>query len=178
MIQSFIPYLISLFGNKIVWIYNLNVGYLIYIFGGYIIHNYSFSVMIKLIIYLLGLLSFFVHLIGTQILTFRYNYVIRLHKGYLNLPCILYSCSFFLFIKEYSYLINSIIKKDYINKIGSLTLGPFFMHLSIRESISKFPKFQKIISFNLLFYSLVIFIICIIISFILKKIPLLKLLVP
>ena len=176
--QAFIPYIISLFGNKIVWIYRLNIGYLIYIFGGYIIQNYSFSFKAKIIIYMLGIFSFLIHLNRTKILTFRYKKIITLHKGYLNLPCILHSSSFFLFVKEYYYLITKIINKKYINKIGALTLGPFFMHLTVRETISRFTKFQKLISFNLLFYSFFIFSICIIISSILRKIPLLKILVP
>ena len=176
--QAFIPYLIGLLNSKIVWIYELKIGYLIYIFAGYIIHNHKFSKIIKYIIYTLGLLSFLIHLIGTQVLAFRYNTVKRLHKGYLNLPCIFQSCSLFLFVKENYYLVAKIINKEYINKIGSLTLGPFFMHLTVNETISKFPKFQKLINFNVLFHSFVVFAICIIISFILKKIPLTKILVP
>jgi surface polysaccharide O-acyltransferase-like enzyme len=174
--QALIPYLITLFGKKIVWIYNLNVGYLIYIFAGYIIHNHIFSKLTKIIIYLFGISSFFIDLIGTQILAFKYKKIILIHKDYKNLPCILYSCAFFLFIKEYYYLIFKIINKKYINKLGSLTLGPFFMHLVVNEIASKFTKFNQLIRFNSLFYALVIFSICIIISYILKKIPLFKLL--
>ena len=176
--QVLIPYLINLFGNKIVWIYQLNVGYLIYIFAGYIIHYNTFSNLFKIIIYILGIVSFFTHLIGTKILTFRYNKIIRLHKGYLNLPGVFYSCSLFLFIKEYYYLITKIINKKYIIKIGSLTLGPFFMHLTLNETITKFPKLIKLINFNILFHSSVIFTVCIFISSIFKKIPLFKYLVP
>ena len=176
--QAFIPYIISLYGNKIVWIYKLNIGYLIYIFGGYIIHNYSFSTNAKIIIYIIGIFSFLIHLNGTKILTFRYQRIIILHKGYLNLPCILHSSSLFLFVKENYYLVTKIINKKYIQKIGSLTLGPFFMHSAVIETISRFKKIQRAISFNLLFHSLFIFSICIILSSILKKIPLLKILVP
>lgn len=172
--QSFIPYSFSLLGNKLVWVYKLKIGYLIYIFAGYIIHNYPFSKLSKVIIYIIGIFSFFVHLIGTKILTFRYRTINKLQKGYLNLPCIFHSCSFFLFIKEYSYLVTKIIHKKYINEIGSLTLGPFFMHLTVNETIYKFSKFKKLIDFNLLFHSSVIFSICLILSYILKKIPIIS----
>ena len=170
--QAFIPYIISLFGNKIIWIYNLNIGYIIYIFGGYIIQNYIFTKNAKIIIYILGIFSFLIHLIGTQVLTFKYHKIIMLHKGYLNAPCIIYSCSLFLFVKEYFFIITKIINKKHINKIGSLTLGPFFIHLTIREVIEKFSKFKTLMSYNLLMYSFITFSICIIISYILKKIPL------
>ena len=176
--QSFIPYIISLFGDKIIWIYKLKIGYLIYIFGGYIIHQYTFSKLTKIIIYITGFFSFFIHLVSTNILTFKYNRIITTHKGYLNLPCIFYSCSLFLFITEYFLLITKFIDIKFINKVGSLTLGPFFMHLTIKETFEQFPKIKKIISFNLLLYSSVIFGISIILSLLLKKIPLLKMLVP
>ena len=176
--QSFIPYIFSLFGNKMIWIYRLNIGYLIYIFAGYIIHNYTFSIFLKVIIYLSGIFGFLIHLFGTQILAFRYKKIIKLHKGYLNLPCILYSCSLFLFIKNNFCFVSKIMNKKFINKIGSLTLGPFFIHLPLRETIFKFVMLNKLIGFNRLFYSLILFTLCIIISSILKKIPFLKILVP
>ena len=176
--QSIIPYLINLFADKMIYIYKINVGYMIYIFARYIIHNYNFSRLSTKIIYILGILSFFINLLGTNILTFRYNRIIIIHKGYLNLPCILHSCSFFVFVKNYSYLVYNKIDKKYINKIGSLTLGPFFMHLVVIETFNKFFKFDNLIKFNVLLSSFIIFSICLVISSILKKIPILKILVP
>ena len=52
------------------------------------------------------------------------------------------------------------------------------MHLTVRETISRYIKIKKAVSFNILFHSLFIFSICIILSSIFKKIPLLKILVP
>ena len=170
--QAAIPYLIKLFGNKIVWIYNLDIGYLIYIFAGYIIHNHKFSKIEKYMIYTLGILSFCVDFIGTKISTFKHKKINIIHKGYLNLPCILYSCALFLLIKEHCNIIFKFIKKRHINLIGSLTLGPFFLHFPVIETIIKFPEFNNLISFNILFKSLVIFFICILLSGLLKKIPL------
>ena len=69
--QAAIPYILQLCGNKIIFIYKVNIGYLIYAFAGYIIHNQHFSNKIKIIIYILGILSFFIHLIGTQILNIK-----------------------------------------------------------------------------------------------------------
>lgn len=176
--QSFIPYLIVLIGKNIIYIYKINVGYLVYIFAGYIIHNHKFSRLTKIIIYLAGIFSILIHLIGTNILTFKYNRIIQIHRGYLNLPAIFHSCALFLFIKENSYIIFKILDKNLINRIGSLTLGPFFLHLVIRETIDKFFKFDIFINYSLLLSSFVVFFICILLSAILKKIPLLNLLVP
>lgn len=176
--QAFVPYLINLFEMKIVWIYNLKMGYLIYIFAGYIIHNYKFSKYQKYIIYIFGAASFITHFFGTLICFLTNKYNLRLHKGYNNFPCILYSCSIFLLIKENIVIISGKKIKKFINNIGSLTLGPFFLHYPLIETISLYPKLYKFISFNTLFFSFFIFLFCLIISKILKLIPFIKILVP
>ena len=170
--QSFVPYLIRIFNLKIVWIYNINVGYLIYIFAGYIIQNYKFNKLQKIIIYFLGIFGLLIHNFGTQILTLKYKKIKMLHKGYLNFPCVLYSCSLFKFIKDNSYFIFRFINKEFINKIGSLTLGPFFMHIPIKQFCLKFFGINKFKFSYRFFGGIFICIICLIITFILKKMPL------
>ena len=123
-----------------VWIYNINVDNLIYIFAGYIIQNYNFSKSNRLKIYSLGIMCFFIHFYGTQILTLKYGKIIRLHKGYRNLPCVIYSCSLFLLIKENCHFLFRIINKNYINKIGTLTFGPFFLHMIVKKTYDKYFK--------------------------------------
>ena len=97
--QSLIPYLIDLIYPSLIWIYSIKSEYIIYIFPGYIIQNYKFSSLLKFIIYFLGFIGLLIHIYGTQILTLRNKKIIFLHKGYYNIPCLLYSCSIFLFIK-------------------------------------------------------------------------------
>ena len=117
-------------------------------------------------------------MIGTQILTLRFKKLNLMHKGYFNLPCILYSCSVFLFIKENGYLLFKIINARYINKIGSLTIGPFFIHLPLIETFQKYIKFN-LFSFCYRFFGGIIFCsISLIITAIMKKLPLFKYIVP
>ena len=176
--QAFIPYLINIFEIKIVWIYTLKLGYTIYIFAGYIIHNYKFSIRQKYIIYIFGIISFIIHFFGTLICFLTNKANLRLHKGYHNFPSIIYSCAIFLFIKEKSKNISEMNISKFINKIGSLTLGPFFLHNPLIETISLNSKFYSIISKNTLFFSFFVFFLCLIISIILKQIPFLNILVP
>lgn len=136
--QSLIPYIKNILCPNLAWVYSFNPGYIIYIFPGYIIQNYKFHKKIKLIIYIFGFVALMIHIFGTQILTLRYKTIIQLHKGYFNIPCIIYSCSTFLFIKEYSHYITKIVNKKYINKIGVLTIGPFFIHLPMIDTIIKY----------------------------------------
>lgn len=176
--QSLIPYLIQILCSKLAWIYFINSGYIIYIFPGYIIQNYKFSKIFKLIIYIFGFIGLLIHMLGTQILTIKYKRIELLHKGYFNIPCILYSCAIFLFIKEYSYIILNIIKKKYIYKIGSLTIGPFFIHLPFIDTIDKYYKINHYSLAYRFFGGILICIICFIITFIMKMIPIVNYLVP
>lgn len=176
--QSLIPYLIKIFCKNLVWIYNINFGDIIYIFAGYIIQNYQFSKITKEIIYLFGFFGLLIHIYGTQILTLKYHQIILLHKGYINLPCILYSCSLFIFIKENSNLIFKLINKSSINNVGTLTLGPFFIHPPIIDLIFKYFNINKYSLTYRLFGGILIYLISLIITFFLKKIPLFKYLVP
>jgi hypothetical protein len=172
--QSLIPYLINIFKPNLLWIYNFNPGYIIYIFPGYIIQNYKFHVILKLIIYILGFFGLFIHMYGTQILTIQYKKIILLHKGYFNIPYIIYSCSTFLFIKESSYYLLKIINRKYINKIGALTIGPFFIHLPIIDTIHKYFKVDRYGLNYRLFGGIAICSISLIITFIMKKIPIIN----
>ena len=111
-------------------------------------------------------------------MTIKYQKIDVRHKGYQNLHFVLYSSSLFLFIKEYSYLIFKIINKKFINKKGTLTLGPFFLH---KQIISLIKKHFNINIYHLsyrLFGGFAICSLCLIITAILKKIPLIKYLVP
>ena len=70
------------------------------------------------------------------------------------------------------------MNKNFINKIGSLTLGPFFLHRPFLETIRLFPKLYNNLIFSSLLFSLIIFCVCLLLTYILKKIPILKYLVP
>ena len=176
--QIIIPYLIKVYQPKMVWVYKINVDKIIYVFAGYIIHNYNFSNSTKLIIYIIGIICFFIHFQGTQILTLKYGKIIHLHKGYKNFPCVIYSCSLFLLIKENCHLLFRIINKDYINKIGTLTYGPFFLHLIIKNTYVKYFKPNRLSFIYRFFGGIIIFFICLILTYLLKKIPFGNYLVP
>ena len=176
--QILIPYLLSIFNINMTWPYRIDVGYIIYIFSGYIIQNYKFSKTNKIIIYILGLFFFLVQFISTQYYTYKNQKIYLLHTGFLKFPTIIYCNSLFLFIKEYSDVLFKVLNKNFINKLGSLTIGPFFLHWPVIDFFQKYPK----LIFNMNLFSFIggsfICIICFLITFILKQIPIIKYLVP
>ena len=165
--QAIIPYLIKLLNPNLEWVYHINAGYIIYIFAGYIKRK-------RIFIYILGIICLLIHIYGTKILTLKYKSIIKLHKGYLNL----YSCSLFLFLKENTKILSMLINPVYINKIGSLTIGSFFMHMPIKDSYLKLFSVNKFSLEFRLFSGIIICFISLLITAIIKKIPILKYTVP
>lgn len=178
IINTTIPYLIKLIDQQLIWNYKIDVNFIIYIFCGYIIQNHIFSFKAKLLIYFFGILGFLVHLFGTMILTLRDKQIRTLHKGYLNLPCILYSISSFLFIKDNYNLLYKIVSKITIKKIGCLTIGPFFMHLPLNDLLIVVFKINKNKLWFWFFWAILNCSICLGLTYLMKKIPIIKFIVP
>ena len=175
--QSFVPYIIEILNINLAWPYKVNVGYIIYIFSGYIIQNYLFSSLIKILIYITGLFFFLIQLISTHVLTYRYGKVI-FRNGYLRLPVILYCNSLFLFIKENCHFLYKLVNKETIKKLGTLTIGPFFLHWPVIDFFHKYPKLIFNMNIFTFYGGTFICITCFILTMIFKKIPLINYLFP
>jgi hypothetical protein len=177
--QSLIPYFIStVLPNLGKWPYNYNFGYVIYLFAGYIVQNYQFNFIIKYLIYICGLIFLLVRMEISHYLTIKNKKPDLSQLGYVNLPCVIYSCSLFLFIKEYSHIIFKIIRTKYINKIGSLTMGPFFLHKMIIWTLPYLFKFNKYDLNYRLFGAFLISFFSFIITAFIKKIPIIRIIIP
>ena len=177
--QSIIPYLLKFNRNNIViWPYNYDSGYIIYVFAGYIIQNHRFEKKYKILIYISGSIGLFMRLFIAHYLTFKYKEVDRTQINYQNVSIVFYSCSVFLFIKENCNHLFKIININYIYKIGSLSLGPFFLHYMIIWSLPYLFNINKN-HFNYRFFgAFIISIICFMITAVIKKIPFIKYLIP
>ena len=84
--------------------YNSNLGvpitgYAIYTIAGYYIDNYEISLNHRRLLYAGGIIGLLFHIIGTWYLSYREGMIVNLYKGYLNLPCIIYSFAIFTFFK-------------------------------------------------------------------------------
>ena len=159
-------------------LYPIIGSYIIYLFAGYIIENYTFNKITKIIIYLSGIIGLLLRLNIALYLTLKNRSVDQSQLGYVNLPCVFYSCSVFLFIKEISLYVFKIINKQYINKIASLSFGPFFLHYLFIWTLRHLFSFNKYSFIYRFFGAFVISIFCFILTAIIKKIPIIKYLTP
>lgn len=148
---------------------------------GYLLSTTEFSKKQKEIIYLLGIMSI--------IIRYGYTYYFSINKDMLNRDLFDY-CSFisvflavsvFVFIKNINW--DSVLKKmhiktGYLVKISSCSFGIYLIHIIVKNNVTNL--------FNLNVYSIwyrtvgavFLYIICLLITYIIKKIPILKKIMP
>jgi len=103
-----IPFVISLLNyflkTNFKWSNTLTVigNYLIFVILGYLLHKITLKKKYRIAIYILAIFGLLAHILGTYFLSRENGQIIRLFKGYANLPSVLYSVGFFVFIKQIS----------------------------------------------------------------------------
>lgn len=154
------------------------IGYTLYAVIGYYIDNYEIPKKLRYVIYILSIIGLLVHTLCTYFLSINASEVVSTFKGYLNVPCVLYSTGIFTFAK---YVKNKKIIKiaDKITKpFASQTFGVYLLHYFIILIITS----SGIISLTSIVYrvfgAFAIFFICAIFVKIVQKIPVLKYCLP
>jgi len=174
-------FLASLFFiNIVAYFFNVNiVGYSFLAVFGFYIHKYGISQKIKWLFYVLGIFGFIANFFGSYYLSIEAGRVIRPYIDYALISSMLYPCALFVFIK---YDLVKIMENKYVNKIVSVldfyTFGIFLIHWYILKIL--------INSFNINIYSLVfrlcspfiVILISVLIIYGLRKIPVIKNIIP
>lgn len=180
-INVLIPFLNSLFNLGIEWPYSIAVGsgYLFWIWGGYYFYNNSFSKKVKICILTAAVAGLLMSIIGTHVLSVKAGSIQSILTGYINLPCVLYSCGAFIFLREVAIHIEKINWiRTLIEFLGEYTFPLYLMHWFIIKLIIEILPFNTKSLIYRLFIPYVIFAIVIGITWCLRKIPLLQKIVP
>ena len=182
ILNSLIPFLKNVLGINSLWPLTLTVinGYLIYPIIGYLLDRYELSKKLKITIYILAIVGLLMHIIGTYYLSIKEGEIIQIFKGYTNVPAILYATGIFIFFKDYG---NKIMKKisKIINFLSKYTFSTYLIHFFIMDILTILLKKINILNTSLLYRLLGPFIvipIAILITIILRKIKVVKNIVP
>lgn len=151
-------------------------GYIIYFILGYYLSTFELSKRTTKIIYILSSLS----LISTILITIYYSNKNQLQydlfMNYLTIFNITYSCGIFIFIKNITINIkdNKIIKFLKDTYFGIFAIHGLILGLCYKLKLFelKIPLIPKII-----LITIIIYLICLLITYIMKKIPIIKKLV-
>lgn len=180
IINILIPFIISVFNLQIEYSLEIAVvsNFLIYPLIGYLIHKNDIGRK-RIIFYILGLIGLLLHIIGTFYLSIDAGTIVQTYKGNENLPCFLYSIGVFLFIK---YDLNKIMGHDKINKLvnylSTYTFGVYLVHVFIIELITMTMPINKISIIYRLVSPIIYFLISVIVIYIMRKIPIIRKIVP
>lgn len=112
-------------------------GYSLYIFIGYYIDCYEISSANRKLLYILGIIGLLIHIVGTWELSYSAGEIIQTYKGYLNLPCVMYSIAIYTFFKYH----NGNTWMEYLYRwskpIAETTLGIYLIHWYLMDWFSR-----------------------------------------
>lgn len=179
--HSILPIVLKLF--KITYNTSLSIQlgqYLIFVLLGYLLSTQSIKKKYRIISYILGILSVLFRYFMTYYWTTSNNTLNKTLFGYAQFHSVLLACAVFIFIKQIDFknLIKSDKIKRCISNIASCSFGIYLIH--------KIVMYYQIHIFSINVYSwewrtigiITTYIISLMIVYVVKKIPILKKIVP
>lgn len=177
-----LPLIFSLTGGKLTYNYALNMPiglkYVTYAVMGYYIASYPLSRKVKAFIYVGGGIGLCLILFGTWYLSFEQGSIINTFKGYENLPCLAYCAAVFLLFKELKFDNLKGIPLKLVNFFAPSTFGIYLMHLFFIDYCTELLGVNTKSIVYRIGGAVAIFVICGVLTRIIKKIPIVKKLIP
>ena len=156
-------------------------GYMMFPFLGYLLAKRDFTKKERLLVYALGVVGWAAQFFGTAWLSAGQETINTTFKGYTNLPSVLQAAAVFVFFK-YLGLSEITAKhpkiKSAVNTLSGLTFGIYLIHVYI---VYQAPVLLGFNSASLVWRTLGalgVFAVCAAMVWLLKKLPLIKNLVP
>lgn len=177
---AFIPFINSVFNLGIqYYFFGISDSYLIYVFLGYLLTHYEIKPSHRYFAYVLGLLGLLLHLFGTYFTSIHAGKIISTYKGYINVPCLLYSSAIFIFFRYGGEKImqNQIVCKI-INKIKKYTFSLYLLHWYILQILLRVFSINETSIIYRLTAPFIALGITIIITKIVRKVPVIKNILP
>ena len=152
--------------------------YISYVLIGYLIDNLELTKRHKIMIYVLGIAGLLVHIIFTYNLSNEAGMIVKTYKGYNNVPCILYSTAIFIFLKDIFLKLKNIKFMRIILFFSKYTFVIYLMHYYVMQVIQKEFELVTISIWYRLGMPLIIIPVCVTFAYVLRKIPIIKHIVP
>lgn len=173
---SFLPFLLGFV--DITWPSSLAFpaagGYVLYALIGYWVSHYELTKQQRLLIYIAGAIGFAAQLVGTYVLSNQVGEVDRTFKGYLNAPCLLYSVAIFVAFRylEGTPLMTWLDKT--IGRFSGLAFGPYLLQYFFFSWVALYTSIYTYALRYRIFGALIIFAASLFVTWLIKKVPVLK----
>ena len=180
---SFFPQVMNLFGVN----YNTGLsieavgGYLIYVLLGYLLeYSYKLTRRQRIAIYILGFCGWIVRFITVLVWSLRSGSIQNQLGGYTGFPTVFFSVAVFVFFKyevDNNRIFNRLNEK-YISNLAAYGLGVYLVHMYF---IFLIPKIFNVVETSIAWRTLgviVVYFCCLITVSIVKRIPVIRYIVP
>ncbi|MDY5912288.1 MAG: acyltransferase [Inconstantimicrobium porci] len=181
ILNCFIPFLLNLFKIHINYSLSIGVGsgYLIYIMLGYLLSKYDISKSVRYLLYLLAVLGLVMHMAGTYILSVNSGKIIDTFKGYVNVPCVLYSVGIFVLFRYSGEKIMKInIVGKVVNFLSKYTFSMYLIHWYILQIMIKELAINTKSIYYRAFSPFAVLIITVLFTSLIRKVPILRKILP
>ncbi len=153
-------------------------GYLIWPILGYVLHNYQPKMIIKVVLIIVSVLAFLLHCVGTYAASIQNGYVDRTFKGYNSLPCYFYSIGVFIFLQFVGEKVMKTKLKGLFVFLSKYTFPIYLIHWYVHDiCINVLNIDSRSIIYRLL-GPFAIVSVCIGITWVIRKIPIIRKIVP
>ena len=175
-----IPFVNGVFELNIACPLSVTVGssYLLYICVGYLLSHNEINVKVRIISYILAIAGLLTHIIGTYKLSIAAGQINGLYKGYVNIPCFFYAVGIFIAIRYFSSHVKNEMFWKIINFIGRYTFPMYLMQWFFIDAVGRFTHINTYSMYYRLGAPIPIAAAIILITMGLRKIPVLKHIVP
>lgn len=146
---------------------------------GYIFSRITLTKQQRFKIYALAIAGLLAHMIGTYYLSIHAGKIIDLYKGYLNVPCILYSAGIFVLLKQESdrVMSNKIIARI-INFLKPYTFEIYLLQWFFMDILVGHLHVNAYSIIYRLGGIILVTILCVITTYIIRKFPFGKIILP
>lgn len=130
-INMLVPFLISFFKWDITFPASIRVGtgYLFFIMVGYLLSKYHIKPLCRFFIYAAAVAGLVIHLTGTYYYSVSAGEIVKLFKGYENVPSVLYATGVFLFFRYAgSFFMKAKVISVIINFFSGYTFALYLIH--------------------------------------------------
>lgn len=153
-------------------------GYLFWVLVGYVLNKQTLGKQWRVGCYVFGIIGLLIQMVGTYMTSMKAGELVTLYKGYVNLPGVLYSIAIFVFIKDLGEKMKSEKVWNFINWAGKYTFAIYLMHWFVMTTIGEALKVNYASIVYRLGAPVIICAICIFITWLMRKIPVIKKIVP
>ncbi len=153
-------------------------GYVMYLLIGYCITRYPISKRVRLVIYGCGVLGFLMHFVGTTLLSYKKGVLDETFAGQLNLPAVIFSTAVFVWVFYNRHLPKNKKAIKAIRLLSGASFGVYLMHWFVIDATLQILAPNTMTWQWRVLGTIAVYLVCLAATLIIKKIPIIKNIVP